>query len=66
MAYSVTKTCLFSEENKFNSCYLMVVKIVSNAQAIMIFNGLLNIHLPQELSKNGTSSELSQLIPYRF
>lgn len=66
MAYSVTQTCLFSEENIFNSCYLMVVKIVSNALAMMISNGLLNIHFRQELSKNGTSSELSQLIPYRF
>ena len=61
MAYSVTQTCLFSEENKFNSCYLMVVKIVPNALAMMIFNGLLikysfSTRTVKEWNKLGTVS----------
>ena len=60
MAYSVTHTCLLSEENKFNSCYLMVVKIVSNALAMMIFNGLFKYSFSprtvKEWNKLGTVS----------
>lgn len=43
-------------KTNLNSCYLIVINVVLNMQAMKILNGLLNIHFYQELSKNGISS----------